>query len=221
MLERNTERKNKLRNSVSNALGRSCSLWMVIGIVLFVFFVTFGAPFLFSLASGYSFTPGDPAHFDPIAALPEVKKYAGEDVHLIDVYARYVRSDGTLDLNAKYEPYVTYRFYRKLDAPPPDAPPLGAGGGAQWFLPITVRLQTPEMAFLTMHRYELAPTSDPPQADVPEPTCSFAALWSIAIEREAPPEAVAVIQYGSSGYSFSIEDTNIRLRFDHNCGLVR
>jgi hypothetical protein len=88
--------------------------------------------------------PGDPRNFDPVAALPGVREYAGEGAQLVSIEAYYVRSDGTLDLNASYRPYTTYKFYREVP-PPADAPPVGAGGkaGGKWYEPVQVRASEP------------------------------------------------------------------------------
>ncbi|MCS7071830.1 MAG: hypothetical protein NZM00_10020, partial [Anaerolinea sp.] len=75
-----------------------------------------------------------PAHvradaFDPVAALPDVRAFAGEGALLAEIYATSVRPDGTIDLNATYtpQPYVDYQFYRPVPRPE-NAPPVGAGG---------------------------------------------------------------------------------------------
>jgi hypothetical protein len=64
-------------------------------------------------------------------------------------------------------------------------------------------------------------TRDPETIDNPEflapPTCDFARLWSVALERGAPADAVASIEYNAEGYEFRIQDTDVRLEFDTNC----
>lgn len=216
------EPDSKLRTTIKMREPRSCSCWaLVVGIVLFTAFVGLGIPLLGMLAEGYAPVPGDARRFDPIANLAQIKAHAGEGAVFTDLYARYVRSDGTVELGATYEPYVTYSFYRELATPPPDAPPLGAGGGAEWYLPVNVLLRTPEMGFLGMRRSEQPAVSEQPDEPAPDPTCSFATLWGVALERDAPASAVAVITYDVNGYAFWIEDTDIRLNFTLDCTLER
>src|SRR5262245_20374007 len=43
--------------------------------------------------------PGDASQFDPLAALDEAQELAGEGAQLSSLTARYVRADGTMDLN--------------------------------------------------------------------------------------------------------------------------
>ncbi len=54
--------------------------------------------------------PGKIEQFDPIESLPEVAEYAGDGAMLVNLYARYVKPDGTLNLNEDYGPYVQYLF---------------------------------------------------------------------------------------------------------------
>lgn len=216
------EPDSKMRESVMPRPPRSCSCWaLVIGILLFTAFMGLGVPLLIMLAEGYAPVPGDARRFDPIASFAQIKTHAGEGAVFTGLYARYVRSDGTVELGASYEPYVTYSFYHELATPPPDAPPLGAGGGAEWYLPVNVLLRTPEMGFLGMRRSELTAVSEAPDEPAADPTCSFAALWGIALERDAPASAVAVITYDQNGYNFWIDDTDIRLNFTPDCSLER
>lgn len=46
---------------------------------------------------------GDPARFDPFAAIPDIKSKLGPEAILLEMDASFVRSDGTLDLTAQYQ----------------------------------------------------------------------------------------------------------------------
>ena len=182
--------------------------------------------------------PGDPASFDPIASLGGVSDFAGSDAQLISIDARFVRSDGTMDLTASYTPgpRVNYEFALPTD-PPADAPPVGAGGGSTWYLPVTIEVYQPgqwrhvtsmgggvstEYSYMNkgMDRDTSSPTTSPREF-VPEPTCSFADLWQVAIQqKEAPEDAVATITYDGRGYYFRISDLGISEYFDADCQLT-
>lgn len=168
---------------------------------------------------------GDGNHFDPIVAYPAIAKYAGSDLQLSSIHIYYVRSDGTLDLNAKsYQPHVYYYFFERMDGRPTDAPPVGAGGklNERWYLPVDVDVTAPSHAGdkPELRRYEGKATNDTQQA-IPAPTCSVRRLWSVALEKGAPPDAVATIDYGDNGYYFRISDTSVSLSFDFKCQLTR
>ncbi|RPJ09771.1 MAG: hypothetical protein EHM28_00555 [Spirochaetaceae bacterium] len=78
-----------------------------IGLVLQVIFLAF-----FSGCDENTATvPGRVDAFDPVACLDAVATYAGKDVLLVELYAKYVRPDGTLNLQAEYKPDVRYRFF--------------------------------------------------------------------------------------------------------------
>lgn len=60
--------------------------------------------------------PGPLDKFDPIASLVAVAAFAGKEALLEEIYAEYVRPDGTLNLQAEYRPHVRYGFFGKFPA---------------------------------------------------------------------------------------------------------
>lgn len=179
--------------------------------------------------------------FDPVAALPGVRSFAGDGALLAEIYATSVRPDGTINLNATYTPapYVDYQFYRPVPRPD-DAPPIGAGGTSdgQWYEPIEISAYQPgRMSQISSTgggvsvrtqfvNQGLARDADDPTTSVSfdtddsllDPACSFAELWRLALSQGAPQEAVATISYDSSGYDFAISGV-LSLRFDRDCKL--
>lgn len=180
--------------------------------------------------------PGDAARFDPVASYPSVLDYAGTGAELVSINAYYVRSDGTVELNATYSPapYVTYDFVRQLDRAPANAPPIGAGGAntALWYEPVEIHLYQPgqwrkvssSSVSYTYVNKGMERSVDNPENGlrspvVPAPACPFAQLWSVALTKDAPAEAVAIIQYNAEGYSFSISGLSVYLTFGMDCKL--
>jgi hypothetical protein len=178
--------------------------------------------------------PGDAARFDPVGALSGVQAFAGADAELTDFEASYVRSDGTMDLTASYRPRVEYKFVHKVP-PPPDAPPVGAGGtlNGGWYEQVNISVYTPgqwrhvtsgssEYSYMNrgMQRDTDSPTTTKPDV-LPTPTCSFADLWKVALEYKAPADAVATIEYDHEGYHFDIRDTTVDLDFGMDCRLKK
>lgn len=184
--------------------------------------------------------PGDASRFDPIAALPDVKAYAGEGAQLISIEADYIRSDGTMELTADYTPApnVEYKFAREVPRPA-DAPPVGAGGAnrGSWYEPISVKAYQPgkwwsvsrsgggvttSYSYMNqgMEREADSPENGLSDQFVADPTCSFVDLWQTAMKHDAPKEAVAVIEYNQDGYSFSISGLSVYLTFDTKCQLT-
>lgn len=181
---------------------------------------------------------GNASSFNPIMALAEVNGFAGEDAQLVSIYAYYVRSDGTLDLNATYTPAprVEYEFLREIPRPA-DAPPVGAGGttAGQWYEPVTIEAYQPgqtrhvsqtgggvslEYNYTNqgLEKHVGSPTTRPSGAVVAPPECSFSQLWQVALKKDAPADAVAIIEYDESGYDFNISGV-LHLRFNADCTL--
>ena len=217
------------------AAGCGCVVLVVSGLVLFL-----GGIFAYTsvVAEQTWFPPGDPAQFDPVQGFGTIQSYAGGGSRLLGFEARFVRPDGTLDLNATYSPRPTveYRFARSLPGPPKDAPPLGTGRRAddQWYEPITVKVSKPwefrsvsRSSGGTRTRYQyfnlgMARDTGRAQAGRPlafasAPSCPLRDFWKAAAARGAPEGAVAVIRYDAAGYSFQIQGTPILLAFGGDC----
>ncbi|MBT3223456.1 MAG: hypothetical protein HN348_30665 [Proteobacteria bacterium] len=174
--------------------------------------------------------PGDLANFAPYEVLPEVAAFACADAELTEIMVRFVRSDGTMDLDAKYVPYATYSFLCPTVADP-DLP-VGAGGGGTLRTSI-IRVGAPGYIHQTStgssgpntkirvkHRGMIEMSTDLADEEdredvVPPPTCSPTQLWEQV--EGLPSNAVAVISYDDHGYNFSVEDTEIRQAFDFSC----
>jgi hypothetical protein len=208
------------------------------GIIVVSILVCGGIPILFSslVVERTAPVPGDASNFDPIAHFDAIQQYGGENLKIVSINAWYVRSDGTLDLYADYNPYVEVVFYRELAQPPADAPPVGAGGSPddRWYEKVEVKLRRPGQLWtvtsggnsyqyvnLGMEQDVSRPTTHTPGEATSKPICSFKTLWDAALKQDAPTSAVATIRYNANGYEFSIRDTNIRLNFNWECQVVR
>jgi hypothetical protein len=177
--------------------------------------------------------PGDATRFDPIANFATIKAYAGSGAQLTGMDAYYVRSDGTLDLTADYYPRVDLDFVIPTTAPA-NAPPIGAGGSAdgEWYIPVEVDIFQPGQwrkvsssgrSYTYMNRGMQRDVEEPTSSErtiLPDPACSFADLWAVALTKDAPSGAVAMIDYDASGYRFYISDVSISLQFDMDCQLI-
>lgn len=164
----------------------------------------------------------DASQFDPIASYPQVLAFAGDGAQIITITANYVRADGTVDLTANYATGVEYDFGQKLAATPQGAPPVGAGGSqtGAYYQPIYVKVFGPaqhKKIVQGMERIQTDGYFSTTPFIAPTPTCSFKKLWTAAIEKGVPRDAVAKITYYSTSYSFSIEGTGIRLSFSLDC----
>lgn len=173
---------------------------------------------------------GDPANFDPIASFESMQAFAGEGAQLVDFEAYYVRSDGTLDLTATYNPSprVSAEFVIEVE-PPADAPPVGAGGGGTWYREIEIEAYRPgQTRRVTSSSFSYSYTNEGMTRDIdsprsmdptiiPPPICPFEALWRAALAEGAPADAVATIEYDEDGYDFRISDADIWLTFGADC----
>lgn len=218
--------------------GKLQGLGCVVMVLLIMFVCFFGMPMFFGIIVEQTRTaPGDAAHFDPIATFNEVANYAGDgaEIKFVSLSARYVHSDGTLNLNESYYPGVDYEFYRVVKPQQSDVP-VGAPGYVSrdaTYQEVEVRIWQPyqmrsvsrggseyQYIHLGMAR-DIDETLDVsmPSAPASPPTCSFVDLWNQAIDKGAPDDGVAIINYDITGYTFSIQETNYRYHFTQDCAI--
>lgn len=157
--------------------------------------------------------PGGPGAVDLKALLPLAREQLRqhEGAEFAGFRARYVRSDGTLDLQAKgYSPEVTFTFVQQQAAPPRDPSlPVGVGQGLS---PMATAYEV-EVRKGGLKRPSLGLSSPfPLQGPAPEPRCSPRQLWDAARRVGAPEGAVATIAYEMTigrgpSWHFEIQDT--------------
>ena len=174
--------------------------------------------------------PGDHARYDPFKVIGAVQDFAGAEAKLLSINARFVRSDGTMDLEADYEPYAVYTFLRTLAAD--SDRPIGAGGsashervqirvGAPGYISrqstgsTNVKIRLPHKGMVEVGKSK-AKKKDLDKV-LPPPQCTAKGLWASAIELGAPKDAVAVIGYQKHGYTFRIKDLELKHNFDFSC----
>lgn len=180
--------------------------------------------------------PGERTRFRPVSSYHEVAELAGPGVELRRLEARYVRSDGTVNLEADYEPTVKYDFIRKRtnekDKENKRAHPRGTGKSRGAFELIEIGIQKPRTyshsrgGGCSGGSEKLTPYMWRRKVRVPDtgrlakpPKCSFSHLWQKAAKEGMPTDAVAIIKYRRSGYEFSIQGEKKTLRFDTECRL--
>lgn len=175
--------------------------------------------------------PGDARNFDPVAHFAAMAAYAGPDARLVSMRAMFVRTDGTLDLEADYHPYVDAAFVIK--ATPEDAKAQGpVAPGSGFAAGDAIRLQLSVRAPATYHvqsggsewderhlGMDRRPGGKPGGSErfAEPPRCGFAALWSAARQRGAPDDVVANIDYAADGYTFAANGRDFRMRFAPDC----
>ncbi len=170
--------------------------------------------------------------FDPSKALEAARSLAGPSTELLEFEARFVRSDGTMDLTAPYHPAIEYKFVRPNTKA--EAAPVGTGTKNRAFEVIKVKVSEPKWvnrrsfggcSGTFRDRGMKREVSQGGQSEfdgrAPAPTCSLAEVWAAARKQaKLPDNAVAVIEFGRDGYEFSISDLNIKLWFTPSCDNV-
>jgi hypothetical protein len=183
--------------------------------------------------------PGDAMRFDPVQALSEVEAFVGGGVKLVSFDARMVRSDGTMDLKATYQPPPAADYvFTKIVSAPETAPPLGTmPASSTWQERITVKVSRPGQRFFVTSKeggltlkYNYVTkgmeknVSDPAISPTPtlpsQPICLLSDLWRQAIQRGVPQDGVATITYNSRDYRFKQYGNVKTYTFGLDCKLV-
>lgn len=184
---------------------------------------------------------GDPSRFDPFASIAHIRSKVGAKAILLEVRASFVRSDGTLDLNAKYRPApdANYDFRAPVTKEPKDAPPVGAGRkpGDVWVQNVSVRVYEPGQhrsvsrisgSSRSSYSYvnegmdidRATPQMGSLEDGLPDPKLTAKEMWDFAISKGADKDAVARISYEEDGYEFNITGLNFYLYWDIDGKLI-
>jgi len=179
--------------------------------------------------------PGDVNRFDPVTTYPAIAAAAGGAARLVKLEARFVREDGTQDLEASYVTFMdtpdTYTLVRASGAREDTSAPVGARKPVSPEESVAVTVQKPHWLSVSRNGHkaqsekhrgmEIRVRGGASSKDaVTPPACAFAKIWAAARQHGAPKGAVAAITYDRSGYEFHIDGTPLQLRFDAACRLV-
>lgn len=158
--------------------------------------------------------PGVLERFDPGAGFTAMASFAGPNARLITLRATGVGSDGTMNLLSTSGPKVEAEFVAAAIAGDPEREPAAkyAVGHA---IRVRLTVQAPNGPHRGMAR---APNgrATGEERTIEPPACTFAALWTRAIELGAPPTGAATIDYDADGYAFAVDGQEVR-RFTADC----
>ncbi len=159
--------------------------------------------------------PGDPKRFDPIAAWPQVREYAGAQAKLVSFSALLVKPDGTMDLDVEEEPSPSaiYGFVRPVKGEPDRLESVTVVVAQPWRT-----VGTPEGGtYLCRGMDRTVGPSMGSYKELPEPRCSLGELWKQAIGRGADAGKPALVMYGPTGYAFTVQGTRQPHWFGVDC----
>jgi hypothetical protein len=158
--------------------------------------------------------PGVLERFDPSASFTAMAGFAGPQARLISLRAAGVGVDGTMDLLAASGPKVEAEFVAAaIEGDPELAPDPKFAVGHAIRVKLTVRAPAGDHRGMGRAPSGRA-TGD--ERTVEPPACTFAELWTGAIELGAPRAGTATIEYGADGYAFAVEGQEVR-RFKSDC----
>lgn len=173
--------------------------------------------------------PMDPTSFDPVGGIEAARHHAGPEAELLGFEARFVRSDGTMDLSATYHPTLSYEFVHPNRSH--EEAPIGTGKNDRAFEVVEIEAKAPHWVHRkstggcsgTFHHEGLRRSvtyggREKFDRRTPPPGCDLKTLWRVAREKNSIPEgAVAVIEFSGAGYEFELRDLDIHLWFTPSC----
>lgn len=181
-----------------------------------------------------SFELKSPSRYDPFASLDEVRSHLAPGAKLVGIRASSVRSDGTMDLTARYTPgpSASYEFFEPTQDGIEKTPPVGAGRKPDdvWAYGVKVECYQPgktshvtkvsggsTVSYMNTNKGMMVSKSaaamhDPHEA-VAEPKLTTQDMWATALKLGAPKDAVAVVEYDDRGYDFTIPGAKFSLHW--------
>jgi len=209
---------------------------VALGAVVAFFIYRFFSTMIGEVMNEETFELSRPSSFDPFGDLKEVIAGVGRpSARLVSIEATGVRSDGTMDLTAKYQPAprASYEFIEETDEGKEKMPPVGAGRKPDdvWARVLKAEAYRPgQRSYVqktggninakywhTNQGVTVKPDSPRAQAlpsALPAPSLSTREMWEKALSMGAPKDAVATVSYDAKGYEFSITGTGLSLRWE-------
>lgn len=161
--------------------------------------------------------PGYPRQVRPLAALARARSLS-QRPHLRRILMRGVASDGTLDLERE-QASVRYEFESEpMPRPSPDTSNASA-----------TRTRHCGRQMVHLRRQGIYAAKDHPKtrcsaersSALPEPRCTLARLWEVAVERGADRQSLANVNYfrarGGPAWRFSLPGTSTRFTLLGDC----
>lgn len=158
--------------------------------------------------------PGVLERFDASAGFSAIAHFAGPQARLITLRATGVGSDGTMNLAAPDGPKVEAEFVAAAIAGDPERQP-DAKYAVGHAIRVLLTVQAPSGEHRGMGRAPNGRATGEERTVTP-PACTFADLWTRAIELGAPRTGTATIDYDADGYAFAIAGQEVR-RFTAGC----
>jgi hypothetical protein len=190
--------------------------------------------------------PGDRASFRPVENYYKVARLAGSRVEVRRIDARFVRSDGTLNLDADGEPMVEYHFVRKRKKWRTKMKNTSKRRRRRRRTNTNLNRRNRtkykyQLVKLTLKKSgketgsggcggsaQVTPYISRSKTRIEEkgcvaksPSCRFSDLWEKAAKAGMPTDAPATIIYTCKGYDFSIPGKKETLHFDTSCELTK
>ena len=200
------------------------------GATLLVIVMLVGTCIFFALPRDGVLPFGDTTRFFPVDSLGAIRAHAGGQAKLCSIKAKWVRSDGSMDLSMEFDSpmnrnYVKYEFLSDSATTLDPNRPIGSGRKQTTHDKTTIKVEHPRWVFgqkrsrgssyegpakqegVTISRF--AATDNDASNVIDDPTCNFAELWKQAIAAGAPSDALAMILYDKEGYLFRIAESDL------------
>lgn len=177
--------------------------------------------------------PGNLNAFNPIGAFPKIAAFAGEQAGIVEIVAKYVLPNGTMDLEAEYKPNVEYRFVVFRSAKDyRDEGPLPPGAKRDDYRYVNIKVFEPSTYHVTIgagrHSSErltknkgmerhVSSTTDNNEEVIPPPKCDFSELWKNIPNSQAYKNDSAVIKYSKEGYKLELNGAKKTFWFKLDC----
>ncbi len=160
---------------------------------------------------------GYPSRVDPLETLALARELSERD-QLRRIVANGVRADGTIDLDAPHSS-IRYEFDSALgEGPEPPRPP-GTVRHARYCGRQSV--QVTRAGIFADQDQPRAPCRPLAGEPLPEPRCTLQQLWSRALERRAPSDGRATIEYYRAhegpAWRFSIPSASVSFTLFGDC----
>jgi len=171
------------------------------------------------LGGGGKSPPGLPTAYKPIKWYDSIRRTCGSGCKLLDIVAKNVASDGTMDLTSGALVRYEFKNLKRTTKSKSKSKDKNKYERVVITIPRVGSSTRIDKVIMDRATHSIDATHNRSRTVI-GPKCELSKLWQLAMTKGADRKDLAEITYDRDGYLFEIEGKKLSLRFNRQCQLA-